>query len=372
MDAAMFGTPGGTRAAEEDQRLNAQSQVAMLLHGVQAQEVLGKIAMQPAANDLTLAHARYYKAAAAEHEAKSEELRTMSALGREAATTPAGAVGSDDEDASLAVPLEKLYRLATDKGMVASPMVQKLATQAASIRQREESAARANAMAAEHRYKAAKQQLDLVGSFAMSATDQASYDRMRLAVEEKGLDLGPLPASFEEAKPHLADIITQSMEAKDVLAAKQKALVDKANIKKLEMQASASDAAAIASTARARVSNQTFEARAKNDGENSPATKALKEARAANARDAIAKRGQMTAAQQAAVDARIAARAAADAKKFDPLTATELADPAKRTVGKTYSTPKGAMIWTKEGWTPLYPLPTIPAINESDDEEDDD
>lgn len=328
MDAAMFGTPGGTRAAEEDQRLNAQSQVATLLHGVQAQEVLGKIAMQPAANELALSLGRLHRA---EAEAKEAEARSTAFMGQamgQISAAGAGAGATPGRPASAAAPLRALAEIARE-GQLFKPFLD-LQGKIANIEEKEairdDHASRAVTQTLTAKQKVLEERQHLAMGLLSSPEN---YRQSLMQAASQGMNVSGLTGDYAMDKPQLEFLRDSSIKAADGIRLAQQKVLQEAEVRKFNKQAEAAGAAAKTNGMRYNILNQLYENREKNDGENSPgaakerASKdAARKARDENAKEALRLR---------------------DLAKYPPAPA----DPTKRIVGSTYTWPDGSkVLWT--------------------------
>jgi len=347
MNAPDYGAPGGVRAND-----------AFRKNALDAQETLGKIAMQPGQMRLTDAHARLYEAEASAKEAAAIAERRMADIAlRAAGGQTAEAEGPTKTPRSLGSPLVDMAQMAFGAGLWKQGA--DLTKKAVDINAKE---AAAGASQASQQLRAVRAQVAQAGeqaSLALSAVDQGSYDRLRMTLAARGQDISALPEDYASAKPMLQQVVTAGMTAKDSLALAEKRIQDAAERKKWGAQAGAATATAKAAEARAKLITQTYDERAKNGGKDSPSVVALREARTKAIKDNAA--------------AKERAEAAKDLAKFPPAPA----DPKARTLDKTYTWPDGSKIlWTinpatgKPGARQIRP-PGVKAPPEVDDTEDD-
>ena len=369
----LFGAPLGIIASDK----NVVDNLTGALH---AQKLLGEIAQQPADLEVKQAHAKLYGAQAAEHEGKVRDLAIMDALQRKFAegrvqaardgTLPDAAVLQPSP--SLATPLEEMARLADAEG---APL--RLTTQyrkdAALIRQREAQKASSDAEAQLRQGKLVHEQAMQRASWAQAMLDNPEqYAMMRMKAASEGKDVTGMPNDWAVAKPGLEQIVTEGRKIEDIVKAKAKAVVDKAQVAKFEAQAEA--ASASASTAKQREQNlkQTFDFMEKNGGNASAEVRDLRHARTEAAK-------AVTAKQKDADDLKERAQRLREDKAFNPLSPEQLANPKQRRVGETYKLPTGPHTWTGTGWIPLRsqaparaPAASAAVDDDADTESDDD
>lgn len=268
--ADMFGAPIGIAAAETDMRQN-------VLGALQAQKVLGEIGMQPAEQELKQAHARLY---GAEADLKQSQVADQRAMGDIAANVAASrraqaegrilTVGDAPEGSvrakSLAEPYEQMLELATLRGV--NPLVtEKLAGMAAGIRQKEASAASAQAEQVLRTLNAQEKRAERLGELASAGKlGEQQYAQARMQAAQEGFDVSRLPQSWQEAQPLLDGLITASMKTKDAIAAKRQAEELKAKEPLWRAETAKNFAAAEAARSRAKLAEQTYALRVKYDG----------------------------------------------------------------------------------------------------------
>ncbi len=319
------------------------------LKGLDAQKTMGEIAMQPAEMRQKAAHARLYESQAAVHEEEVASQKRMGELMRGMA--PGASSVATPGPGDMGNKLLQLSSLAFDAGMV--KQATELATKGTTVLQHVAAAAASEASVGLRQARASAALLDQVGGLVYSVSDQASYDQAKMALigdpqiaalmKQRGIDPSRLPSDVGQAMPILEGLKVQVQKAKDIVAAKEKKLVDAAEIAKDNAQAGAASAAAGASSARERLTKAQLNDIEKNGGDTTAGARALRDAK-------------RKATEEAATDRKIAQdlkdrqQAAKEAKMFDPVPQEAIANPAKRVVGKTYNTPKGALTWTGSAW----------------------
>lgn len=225
MPSEMFGAPIGIGAAEADQREN-------VLGGLAAAKLLGEIEKQPAERALTEAHARLYGAQAGE---KEMDLRAQEAMAK---ATASGEFGGDS--ASMADPLFKMAGFAWKNGYMNKGV--ELATKAGTILQSEYAAKNSQANAQLRQFQLQRQKIEQNASLAASVTDQASYDRAKMALSAQGQDVSDMPLDYASAAPMLRQIAESGMKALDILKSREDAIKDKSLLERRSAQNRVSDA----------------------------------------------------------------------------------------------------------------------------------
>ena len=340
------------------------------LKGLEAQETLGKIAMQPAQQKLAESHARLYEASAEEKEESVRSQKRLAELIQ--GLPPGGSEGTQPTPTDLANQMLRLSGLAAKSGLIKDST--ELATKASTILQHVASAAESDADAALQKMRRDDIILDMVGGLAQSGLEsQTAYDAARMAalndpvlidaMKKRGFDITKMPTDFNRAKPALQALVTQTMKAKDKLAQDTRDRVAKAEIAKDGAAAQASIASAKAADANLERLNQIIADVKKNDGDTTGGARDLR----AEKKKAIKDKAEK---DKLAEEARARKQASIDAARFTPVPKEAIADPSKREVGRTYMTPKGPLTWTGQGWKPLVEarLPAAPA--DEDDDED--
>lgn len=341
------------------------------LRGLEAQKRLGEIAMQPAEQKLKESHARFYTAEAQAKENEAAAQRGMAEL--MAKQNPAGST----DPLEILGQMSSVAGAAISKGYVKPGM--EMLNKALTGFQHVATASAANASAALRAAHATTTYLDQIGGLASSAVDQQSYDIAKQAfmsdpnlvamAKQRGIDLSRLPQDYYTAKPLMDSLVTRTQKAKDIIAAKERKRVDDAKIVQLGAQAGASSAAAEASRARAKVSKLRADDIEKNGGDTSNNARAARESAIAArkaAREAADRRDAATEAHRAAINA----------ARFPVPDPAAIKNPALLKVGQTYSTPKGPLTWTGQGWVKpggggTTPAARAPTAAEVADEEDD-
>lgn len=341
MSGEMFGAPAGIGAAEADLRQN-------VVGALQAQKVLGEIAMQPEEQRLKAAHARAYEAEAG---AKEQEMRqTQMVMQRMAALGQRQGEAADLPDP--ASKLDEIGNIMLESGAYVKGA--KMLSDASRVRAQTATAETAVVRQQLMADRAKKIELEHVGSLAASAADQASWDYVRPQLEEKGLQ--GLPADFNAARGLLQTISRGSMTAAQQLAAKAKDVENGQRQAHWTAQEREWNSRITRANAAVRLTNAKYDDFVKNGGANSAAALDLKKARA----EAIRAR---TAAQQGKADFDVA-------KNMPPT------DPTKRQVGKAYTNGKGQWAtWNGKDFTPLSGPPRgaiVGAAPEAADDEGDD
>lgn len=377
MMSDLFGTPKGTRAAASDQ-------LAQVLGGLKASQTLGEIEMQPAKLAETQAQTGYYtahtrqaNAAAALAEQTAEEqaklgeiLKSFGPQGPPGAPTEPGATSQ-----SVASPFLALAQIAGEQGLLTqSGKLAKIGTDLAKT----EAATKAYAASDDlRRVRAEQARAQLLGGIAAKIEDQAGWQQLQLAAQQNpqiaemikasGADPAQLPTFFDDprAKSLLNYWQSAGTKASETVAQRIREAVAEATIAKDGAQATAANAAAGASSARAKVLKLQYEDAVKNGGDTTGGARALREARRKAVVDA-------EAAKKRDSEANAKKQASIDAHRFLALTPKELANPAERKQGQTYSTPKGPMTWTGQGWLPLGGAKLPAALQNAGGDEPDD
>ena len=318
--ADMFGAPIGIGAAEQDMRQN-------VLGALQAQDMLGKIEMQPAQRRMTEAHARLYGAEADLKEAQARDQRTMQEIAQGVAAARQAATRGElltvenqpTRPRSLAEPYVQMLAEAERRGV--SPMVtEKIATQAAGILQKEAAAVNSAAQAQIHKIDMQAKAAERVGSLAqMGLAGPQQYAQARMMMAQEGIPTQELPEDFQQAVPMLQGLVDQSMKAKDKLDLSRKDLHEKAQEKLWKSSEARNYAAVKTATAREELVKERTSLLRKNGGATSPEAKAHKE--------------ELTAATKAR-------REAAERKEFPQMPI----DPAAIQLGKSYTDKQGRRI----------------------------
>lgn len=371
-----FGAFGGVRFQNENQ-----------LKGLEAQLKLGEIAGQPAVQRQREAHARLYEAEAAEKEAATQAQKRMGELMQ---GLPPG--GSDTKQAGPDDAANMMIAAGTQamrEGYLKQG--QDLVSKGTTVLQHMAATDASKASVDLRKARAADALLDQIGGLAMSATDQQSYDIARMSalndpqmaamLKQRGIDLSRLPASYEQAKPLLKSLASQAMSAKEQLAQQTRDRTADAEIKKDTAQAKAAEAAAGASSARARLIKLQEQDIAKAGGDTTGGARTLREAR----KEAVGKAESDKAAARSLREQELAAR---NAKRFPSPSAEQITamregrEVKGLVVGDSYTTPSGVRPFLGKGPDGKYrwgaPIGTKPATkslstlpDEDDDELDD-
>ena len=334
------------------------------LRELEAQKRMGEIALQPTKMRQEQAQTRLYEAQAAEHE---ENVATQKRMAELMKGLPPGGSDTEQGPGDMADRMLRLSDVAF-KGGFLKPAVE-LATKASTIYQHVAAAEASGASADLRRARTVTAEAERIGALAGAALENPDqYDALRMTAINEGFPAERLPVSFEEAAPRLRALVRASISAKDKAAQTTRDRSADAEIKKDNAQAGAATAAAAASAGRLRLLTKQIADIEKNGGDTTGGARDLRKAR----KDALAKAEADKVKMREAQEKK---QASIDAARFPPPTEKELQDPTKRIVGKTYSTPKGPLTWTGQGWvrpggaaTARPPVSTVP--DEDLDDED--
>jgi colicin import membrane protein len=353
--ADLFGAPNGIIAQQEYQT-----------QGLQAQKLMGDIAMQPTELGYKQAATRLANAEATDKESNAAAQRQllelqqdwvssqraeaerqqlvegMKGAGRDATVADLGRDGRVKK-VSQADDLEQFANFASGKGYPPTALA-KIRGEIATIREHEAIAEYRSSQAESDRFKTQQARLDHLGGVAKAASAgpqqyaQALMDPETAALLPKGMHL----LSYEQALPHLEHIYSAAQTTQQQLAAESKLTSEAAQAARAKAAADASAAAADASRARAELTRTYRENIVKNGGERSTA--------AAEAKAATAE------ARKAATEARLR-------REFPPVPL----DPTARTYGASYTAADGATraTWMKDPatgkgvWVPLNPTKAL-------------
>lgn len=244
------------------------------LRRAQAQEALGRVAMQPAEQALKEAQAAHYQAEAQERLLKIKRAKELDALSIAALANgePLEAAQAlsflESQGQSASAPLQRVYKEGVKRGTsaaVLAPLAEKIAT----IQLKEAQTGGALQLEEKRRLDAQHAQAERFGSLAQAALQGPEHwARLRLQTPE----LNTLPQSWEAAKPYLKNISVSAMRVKDSIEAKRKAARD-AQLDKVNASTIArNEAAATASKAQTSLRTQKYNNVAKNNGVGDPLT----------------------------------------------------------------------------------------------------
>lgn len=345
MQSDHFGAIGGAKFV--DDRIKSE---------LDAQKTLGEIAAQPGKRELDAAHSRLYNAEAAAKEATAQEQRDLQQL----LATGQPATG-DTEPPS---PAQKASRFANillgdnPTGKVLLGPGLKAAQGAATLLDKEQKVLTGQASQARQEAIAARSRADLVGRWASTITDEASLAQaVMLAQGDAELPpgvreaLSQLPPDYASAKPKIDAFVAQGQTVAQ--AAQQKAKkIDQDLTKARDASTAAKNGSLVKYfDAKTDVAKQTYNARVKNGGIDP---------------DAVALKKAKLKSEQQAQEAR-------DRKLYPLLPPEAVKDPAKRTLGQTYTLPNGSrMTWQGQGWLPAKMPAANPIAPDDDNEPDDD
>ena len=340
-----------------------------MLKGLEAQKAMGEIAAMPALARQREAHARLYESQAAEHEENVASQRRMAELVK--GLPPGGSQEKAEGPEDIANSMVNMGALAFKSGLVKQGT--ELISKGTTVLQHLAAAEASKASKALREARTEEIFLDQIGGLALAAKDQGSWDQTRLALlsdealggylAQRGIDPVKLPTSFQQAKPIMEALATSAMKVKDRLAQTTRDRVADAEIKKDGAAAAASAASATLSRERVVEVRQRVKDVEKNGGDTTGGARALRDERRKAVGDAKIK-------NEAAAEAKRRQQASIDAKRFPAPSEAELKDPSKRVAGQTYSTPRGPMTWTGQGWKPLVEVAKPAAAEEDDDGED--
>ena len=334
----LFGAPSGIMAAQQNQ-----------LTGLQAQQAMGQIAMQPAEMSYKQSAARLNNAQAAGSEIQTAQSQAMldlqrnwmankqeadarqqlvaqgQASGRDATVADLGPTGQVS-NRSQADALQQFADFADANGMPPSLMA-KTRGEIATIHEHEAVAGYRNSQASFEQFKEQQARLAQIGSIAKAAASgpqqfaQALLDPNTAAMLPQGMNL----LSYEQALPHLQHIYQTAQTTQQQLVAERQADVAKVQKQRSTAASAASVAAAEASRARRDLTITYKDAIIKNGGERSTAAKDAKDSAAL--------------ARKAVTDAKLRA-------EFPPVPL----DPGARSFGKSYTAADGTTraTWQKD------------------------
>lgn len=356
--ADLFGAPNGIIAQQEYQT-----------QGLQAQKLMGDIAMQPTELGYKQAATRLANAEATDKEsnaaaqqqllelqkdwvssqrAESERqqlVEGMKGAGRDATVADLGRDGRVKK-VSQADDLEQFANFAAGRGYPPIALA-KIRGEIATIREHEAIAGYRNSQAEHDQFKTQQARLDQLGGIAKAAAAgpqqyaQALMDPNTAALLPQGMHL----LSYEQALPHLQHIYSSAQTTQQQLAAESKLTAEAAQAERSKAAAAASAAAAEASRARRDLTLTHRDNLIKNGGERSAAA---------------------VEAKTAAAEARKAANDAKLRKEFPPVPL----DPAARTYGASYTAADGSTraTWMKDPatgkgvWVPLGPTKALKQV----------
>ena len=346
MQSDHFGAIGGAKFV--DDRIKSE---------LDAQKTLGEIAAQPGKRELDAAHSRLYNAEAAAKEATAQEqrdLQQMLATGQtvtgEAATEPASPAQKASRFANILLGDNPTGKVLLGPGL-------KAAQGAATLLDKEQKVLTGQASQARQEAAAARTRADLVGRWASTITDDTSLAQAVMLAQGDG-DLPPgvrealsqLPPNYAAAKPQIDAFVAQGQTVAQ--AAQQKAKkIDQALTKARDGSTKAKNDSLIEYfDAKTDVTRQLYDRRVKNGGVD-PDAQALKKLK-------LKSEKQLQEAR--------------DRKLYPLLSPDAVKDPAKRTLGQTYTLPNGSrMTWQGQGWLPAK-VPAASSVTSDDDDEPDD
>lgn len=335
---ALFGTPLGFLAAEEQANRTSLTQVNM-------QKLLGEIAQQPAETELRRAQARNQTAEAQKLEAAQADAAEMagweSAARRAAGIVPAtqGREATvEDVDlfrpGSVANPLRKLHDFMVGSG-APTRFTLPLANKIADITEKESISAYRSGQAENEKLESEKRIAEMVGSQAQAAmSSPQGYAQMRMLATQMSGKLPPalkkiidgLPQDWEAGKAVLAPIVERALQVKDArdLAIKEGAAATR------DLLAATTQArnAASAELAKARLGlvNVQTKVLEKIGGEGTPSA---------------------VAASEASTEAKYQSILANQLKRAPMVPIDEKGGFSKVTPGKEYTLPNGALVRAK-------------------------
>lgn len=271
----LWGMAAGFDAADTNTRQN-------VLGAVQAQKMLGDIAMQPA-------HQRLMEAQAGVEEAKLQDAKDMQALAMDvAASNKAAAKGevltmadAPSRRPSMAEPLIKMYNLAMDRGLsptLTLPIGQKIVA----IQKQEAATVSAQAQKEKTEIDTSLKRAERVGQLASAALLGPEQYKQALAIAAsdpllKDIPLAQLPQDWNRAKPLLEGFVAQSITAKDQLKLKQDKLLSDARITRIRAANSKDSLTKDYRQAQLDYTKEKLDQLRKNGGDGSPSVKAGRE-----------------------------------------------------------------------------------------------
>lgn len=327
-----FGATTGIIAAEKSMRDD-------VLGALQAGKILGEIEAQPAELELKKAHARLYGAEAATKENELTRNRRVAARLQALETGPQ----------AVADPVQKMEAIGNimlDEGDYTKGM--QLLNGVSQSRSRAATAATAEVRKGLLEARTKKLEAERVGGLAGSATDQATWDRIRPELEEAGLT--EIPQDFAQAAPILRHIQSSSLTAVQQLTQRERDLDRTARSAHWKAQEKEWDSRIARAGATIALQKERLAVLKKNGGGASPE---VTELRREKIKTEKVRREAMQGREEAKRNASLA-----------PV------DPAAREIGKSYRNHAGRWgQWTKDGWLPIA---TPASVDDSDDDDEDD
>lgn len=236
------------------------------LRRAQAQETLGRIAMQPAEIRGAFARAAEHEAIAAEKWEGIRQAQVLRRLGEAAMANGRVATVEDAQEVlepkGPAEDLERMYELGKSQGMSAYDLMP-IAKQIADLKK--DDAVRANQRSNQevHQLDAVKKRAERQGSLAMAALQgPQAYAALRLQTPE----LNHLPQTWEAARPFLENLVTSSISAQAQIDQQRKAARNEDLKRSTAATAAAATARAETARADADLKKQKFDNLKKNNG----------------------------------------------------------------------------------------------------------
>ena len=286
----MFGAAAGISQAHADQRMQALAQMQEL-------ELQGKVAMQPTQKAFMESQTRENVSQAAKLDADAAQtlgigsiakgFRADEAMGRlggvQGQPAPGQPGGASPQVLQMS-PGQRMMGLAervADQYPIAG---MKMLNEASQIVSHEASADNARAEAEKRKLEKQLKTVQMIGSAAGSVFDQPSYERVKAAGIGYGFDTSKLPqtyAEFAATDPKTGMSIQRSLLMNGMTSMEQiKSQLDKLDADRKQRgeasTISVKNAKAKAFDVQAKLANQLFEFRKKNDGLDSPVTQAAK------------------------------------------------------------------------------------------------